>query len=75
MEADCYVYFKFKNRKTGEFTDAYLAFKNVEDKDAALKQFFDIHDYKIVDKKLVSRETYDNWRREKRPLLVNKNTT
>jgi hypothetical protein len=49
MAEDAFVYYKFKNRKTGELIDAVLAFKNVEDHDPALKKFFDIHEYKIVE--------------------------
>jgi hypothetical protein len=48
-----------------------LAFKNVEDHDPALKKFFDIHEYKIVEKRLSRMEEYDKWRKEIKPSLKN----
>jgi hypothetical protein len=71
MAEDAFVYYKFKNRKTGELIDAVLAFKNVEDHDPALKKFFDIHEYKIVEKRLYSMEDNDKWRKEIKPSLKN----
>lgn len=69
MAEEAFVYYKFKNRKTGELIDAVLAFKNIEDHDPALKKFFDIHDYKIVEKRLSRLEEYDKWRKVVKPSL------
>jgi uncharacterized protein YerC len=69
MAEDVYVYFKFKNRKTGEMVDAVLSFKNVEEHDHALKKFFDIHEYKVVEKRLSRQEEFEKWRKEKKPSL------
>ena len=69
MADDAFVYYKFKNRKTGELIDAVLAFKNVEEHDPALKKFFDIHEYKIVEKRLSRVEEFDKWRKETKPSL------
>ena len=71
MAEDAFFYYKFKNRKTGEIIDAVLAFKNVEDHDPSLKRFFDIHDYKIVEKRISRLEEYDKWRKEVKPSLKN----
>ena len=73
MAEDAFVYYKFRNRKTGEIIDAVLAVRNVENHDPALKKFFDIHDFKIVEKRLTRQEEYDKWRREKRPILLKNN--
>jgi len=72
MAEEAFVYYKFKNRKTGELIDAVLAFKNLEDHDPALKKFFDIHDYKVVEKRLSRLEEYDRWRKEIKPTLNKK---
>lgn len=69
MAEEAFVYIKFKNRKTGELIDTVLAFKNIEDNDPALKKFFDIHEYKIVEKRLSRKEEYEKWRIEKKPSL------
>ena len=70
MAEDAYIFYKFRNRKTGEINEAVVAIKNVENHDSTLKKYFYIHDYKIVEKRLTRREEYDKWRREKRQALI-----
>lgn len=59
MSEELYVHFKFKNRNNGEYTDGYIRIPNVEKYANGLKKYFDIHQYKICEKRLVSKEEFD----------------
>lgn len=65
MAEEVHIYYKFKNRNTGEITEAIVPIKNVENHAPKFKHLFDIHDYKIVEKRLTRADEYDKWRREK----------
>ncbi len=59
MPEELYVNIKFKNRKTGELKDGYVRVPNVEKYANGLKKFFDIHQFRVCEKRLVSKEEYD----------------
>ena len=59
MPEELYVNFKFKNRKTGELKDGYIRIPNVEKYANGLSRFFDIHQYRVCEKRLVSKEEFD----------------
>lgn len=59
MAEELYVNIKFKNRKTGELKDGYVRVPNIAKYANGLKKYFDVHQYRVCDKRIVSREEYD----------------
>ncbi len=59
MPEELYINFKFKNRKTGELKDGYIRVPNIEKYANGLKKFFDIHQFRVCEKRLVSREEFE----------------
>lgn len=59
MPEDLLVNIKFKNRKTGELKDGYVRVPNIEKYSDGLKKYFDIHEYRICEKRIVSKEEFD----------------
>ncbi len=66
MPEDLNVYYKFRNRETGKINDVVVVIKNVENHAPSLKKYFDIHDYKIVEKRILRTDEYEKWKRENR---------
>ncbi|MCX7874902.1 MAG: hypothetical protein N2321_01905 [Melioribacteraceae bacterium] len=60
MPEELYINIKFKNRKTGEVKEGYIKIPDVTKYANGLKRFFDIHQYRICEKRLVSKEEFDN---------------
>ena len=58
MKEEVYIHYKFKNRKTGEFKDGYVRIPDIEKYANGLKRYFDIHEYHLCEKRLVSKEEY-----------------
>jgi hypothetical protein len=59
MPEELYVNIKFKNRKTGEFKDGYIRVPNVEKYANRLKKYFDVHQYRICEKRIVGKEEFE----------------
>jgi hypothetical protein len=59
MPEDLLVNIKFKNRKTGELKDGYVRVPNIEKYSNGLKKYFDIHEYRICEKRIVSKEEFE----------------
>lgn len=68
MAEEVHIFYKFKNRKTGEITEAIIPIKNVENHAPKLKHFFNIHEYRIVEKRLSRLEKYNEWRKQNQAL-------
>ena len=59
MPEELYVNIKFKNRKTGELKDRYVRVPNVEKYANGFKKYFDVHQYRICEKRVVSKEEFE----------------
>jgi hypothetical protein len=59
MPEEIYLHIKFKNRKTGDFKDGYIRIPNIEKYANDLKKYFDIHQFRICEKRLVSKEEFE----------------
>jgi len=59
MPEELLVQITFKNRKTGNFKDGYLRVANVEKYANGLKKYFDIHQFRVCEKRIVSKEEFD----------------
>ncbi|MEW6701867.1 MAG: hypothetical protein AB1298_04040 [Bacteroidota bacterium] len=59
MPEELYVNIKFKNRKTGELKDGYVRVPNIERYANGLKKYFDIHQFRICEKRIVSKEEFE----------------
>jgi hypothetical protein len=59
MPEELYVNIKFKNRKTGEFKEGYIRVPNVERYANGLKKYFDVHQYRICEKRIVCKEEFE----------------
>jgi hypothetical protein len=59
MPEELYVNIKFKNRKTGEFKDTYFRIPNLEKYADVHKKYFDIHEFRICEKRVVSKEEFE----------------
>ena len=60
MAEELYVNIKFKNRKTGELKDGYVRIPNLERYANGLKKYFDIHQFRVCEKRIVSRDEFEN---------------
>ncbi|MDF1612018.1 hypothetical protein [Stygiobacter electus] len=60
MPKELFINIKFKNRKTGELKDAYIKIPDISKYSNGLKKYFDIHEYRICEKRLVSKEEFEN---------------
>ena len=56
---EVYLRYKFKNRKTGEFKDGYVKIPDVKKYANGLKRCFDVHEYRLCDTRLVSKDEYN----------------
>ncbi len=59
MPEELYVNIKFKNRKTGELKDGYIRVPNVEKYANGLKKYFDVHLYRVCEKRIVCKEEFE----------------
>lgn len=59
MPEDLLVNIKFKNRKTGDLKDAYVRVPDIEKYANGLKKYFNIHEFRICEKRIVSKEEFD----------------
>jgi hypothetical protein len=59
MSEEIYLQYKFKNRKTGDFKEGYIKIPDVAKYANGFKRMFDIHEFKICEKRLVSKEEFD----------------
>lgn len=59
MPEELFVHFKFKHRKTGEFKDGFFKIPDIENYATGLKKYFNIHEFRICEKRLVSKEEFD----------------
>jgi hypothetical protein len=59
MADELYLHYKFKHRKTGEFKDGYVKIPDIKKYANGLKRCFDIHEYRLCDKRIVSKEEFD----------------
>jgi hypothetical protein len=59
MPEELYVNIKFRNRKTGEFNDTYFRIPNLEKYANGSKKFFDIHQFRICEKRLIGKEEFE----------------
>ena len=60
MAEELYVNIKFKNRKTGELKDGYVRIPNLERYANELKKYFDIHQFRVCEKRIVSKEEFES---------------
>ena len=65
MPEELFVQYKIKNRKTGELTDIYFRIPDVEAFAGGMKKYFDVHEYRIYEKRLVSKEEFEKRRSTK----------
>ena len=59
MAEEVYLHFTFKHRKSGEFKEGYVRIPDVQKYANGLKKCFDIHEYRLCDKRLVSKEEFN----------------
>ncbi|PKL84253.1 MAG: hypothetical protein CVV24_00820 [Ignavibacteriae bacterium HGW-Ignavibacteriae-3] len=59
MPEDLLVNIRFKNRKTGELKDGYVRVPDIEKYANGLKKYFDIHEFRICEKRIVSKEEFE----------------
>ncbi len=59
MPEEVLLHFKFKNRKTGEFKEGYVRVPDIQKYANGLKKYFDIHQFRICEKRLVSKEEFE----------------
>ncbi len=67
MPEELFLHIKFKNRKTGEFKDGFIHIPDVEKYAVGLKKYFDIHEYKVIEKRVMNKE---EWERRGRVKVV-----
>ena len=60
MAEELYVNIKFKNRKTGELKEGYVRIPNLERYANGLQKYFDIHQFRVCEKRIVSKEEFEN---------------
>jgi hypothetical protein len=59
MPEELYLNFKFRNRKSGELYDGYFKIPDVEKYTAGFKKFFNIHEYRICERRIVTKEEFE----------------
>ncbi len=59
MPEELFLQLKFKNRKTGEFKDGFIRIPDIEHYAVGLKKYFDIHEFKVCEKRIMSKEEYE----------------
>lgn len=64
MKESIYLRYQFKHRDSAELIDGYIEIKDVSKLSGEMKKFFNIHDFKIIDKRLVRKDEYEKWRRD-----------
>ena len=69
MNNEIFVFLNFKERKSGAHKKIMLRIDKLDKKYPWLKPYLDLHEYKLVEKKLARKEDYDNWRIENRQLI------
>ena len=63
MAEEVYLHYTFKHRKTGELKDGYIRIPDVQKYASGLKKCFDIHEYRLCDRRLVSKEEFSRKRK------------
>ncbi|MFA3784037.1 hypothetical protein ABRY23_13330 [Melioribacteraceae bacterium 4301-Me] len=58
MPEELFIHIRFKNRKTGEFKDGFIHIPDIEKYAVGLKKYFNIHEYKVIEKRIMSK---DDW--------------
>ncbi len=60
MSEELYLNIKFKNRKTGELRDGYIKIPDLTKYANGMKKYFDIHQFRVCERRLISKEEYDS---------------
>lgn len=60
MPEELFLNIRFKNRKTGEIKDGYVKVPDLTKYANGLKRFFDVHEFRICEKRLVSKDEFEN---------------
>ena len=63
MAEEVVIHYKFRNRKTGDFKDIYIKIPDVEKYVAGNKKLFDIHEYRVCERRLVTKEEFEKRQR------------
>lgn len=65
MPEELFVHYKFKNRKSGKIFEGYIRIPDVEKHAKDLGQFFDVHEFKIIERRIANKEEYEVWKPQK----------
>lgn len=65
MPEELFVHYKFKNRKSGKISEGYVRIPHVEKHAKDLDQFFDVHEYKVIERRIANKEEFENWKPSK----------
>lgn len=64
MKESIYLHYQFKDRDSAKLIDGYIEIKDVGKFSGDMKKFFNIHDFKIIDKRLARKDEYEKWKRD-----------
>jgi len=59
MAEEVVIHYKFRNRKTGDFKEAYIKIPDIEKYAIGHKKLFDIHEYRVCERRLITKEELD----------------
>lgn len=62
MAEELFVHYRFKNRKNGKITEGYVRIPGIESHAKDLEQFFDVHEYKVIERRIANKEEYESWK-------------
>ncbi|MBU2494274.1 MAG: hypothetical protein KJ571_16730 [Bacteroidetes bacterium] len=65
MPEELFVHYKFKNRKSGKISEGYIRVPDIEKYAKGMNQLFDIHEYKIIERRIANKEEYEFWKPQK----------
>lgn len=60
MPEKLFINIKFKNRKTGEVKEGYIKIPDLTKYANGLKKYFDVHEFRICEKRIVCKEEFEN---------------
>ena len=62
MAEELFVHYRFKNRKSGKISEGYVRIPDIEKHAKELEQFFDVHEYKVIERRIANKEEFDGWK-------------
>ena len=59
MAEEVVIHYKFRNRKTGDFKEVFIKIPDVEKYAIGHKKLFDSHEYRVCERRLLTKEEFD----------------